>query len=409
MLKGWQLMDIAELLACGHSIRKIAVITGYSKNTVKKYLRSREVPKYKPRAKRPSKLDPFKPLIRHWLDKGITNGEVLLRKIREQGYAGGKSILKDYVKAFRPPRQPPAVMRYETAPGEQAQVDYGEVKYLGTDGVTYRLYCFVMVLGYSRDLYVEFSRSANIAAFLQAHVRALEYFGGVPRRILYDNAKVVRIGTDQQGKPVWHTRLFDLARVFGFTPSVHFPYRPCTKGKVEASVKYVKHNFWPGREFVDELDLNRQALAWCEEVSRRKHGTTGRRPADLKQNEPLQSLPDMALRRPFITVRHKVQRDGLVAFDGALYGVPWSLTGREVEIWPIGENLEFFYQGEIVARHRVARPGQRVVAMDNQWLGLEPAARPQRPQDQLAYQLDGSVVSVRPLAEYEVFAGGELS
>lgn len=123
-------MDIFELAAKGYSIRKIAQLTGLSRSTVKKYLQSEEIPKRKPSPSRPSKLDPFKPLIHYWtVEKGIYNCEVLMRKLREYGYSGRKSILKDYVKTLRLPKEPPAVMRYETPPGEQAQVDFGVCKY----------------------------------------------------------------------------------------------------------------------------------------------------------------------------------------------------------------------------------------------------------------------------------------
>lgn len=140
-------MDIFELAAKGYSIRKIAYLIGHSRNTVKKYLQSEEIPKRKPSPPRPSKLDPFKPLIHHWItEKGIYNCEVLLRKLRQHGYSSGKSILKDYVKTLRPPKQPPAVMRYETPPGEQAQADFGICKFKESSGSIKRLYCFAMTL-----------------------------------------------------------------------------------------------------------------------------------------------------------------------------------------------------------------------------------------------------------------------
>lgn len=202
MIKGWQLMDIWDMVRQGYSARKIAQITGLARNTVAKYLDRGTIPTYKSRELRVSKLDPFKELLHELIyQRNILNGEVLLRKIREQGYSGGRTILKDYVKNLRPPNQPKAVIRYETAPGEQAQVDFGEVKYEDSYGTIHRLYCFVMILGYSRELYVEFLRKANVLAFLACHVRALQHFGGTPRRILYDNAKVVRVGTDCRANP----------------------------------------------------------------------------------------------------------------------------------------------------------------------------------------------------------------
>lgn len=410
MIKGWQLMDIWELAKQGYSIRYIAKLTGLSRNTVTKYLENKEIPKYKSRSQRPSKLDPFKDLLKELIFKRhILNCEVLLRKIEEQGYTGGRTILKDYVQTIRPTRQPAAVTRYETGPGEQAQVDFGEVKYIDASGISHRLYCFVIVLGYSRDLYVEFIRKANASAFLACHVRAFEHFGGTTNRILYDNAKVVRIGTDTNGKPVWQSGLVDLAGVFGFTPSVHTPYHPASKGKVESSVKYVKKNFWPGLDFQDLADLNRQALLWCFNVAARKHGTTGERPMDRKARENLLPLPNPILYRTFLLVHAKVYRDGYVAYDGVRYGVPWTLCGQEVEIRQEGNYVEIFHHGELVARHPHALPGQKVCHLVGQWAGLAASAAARRPTEPIAQQITDPVVVVRPLNVYEFLAGGDYS
>ncbi|MBC7348098.1 MAG: IS21 family transposase, partial [Clostridia bacterium] len=378
------MMDIFELKAQGYSIRKIAAMTGHSRNTIKKYLYAEEIPKRKPAPPRPSKLDPYKALIRHLVvEKGIDNCEVLLRKLREQGYTGGKSILKDYVRSLRPPKEAPAVMRYETPPGELAQVDFGVLKYQDAAEAVKHVYCFVMTLCYSRDMYVEFVPRADLETFIQCHIRALEHFGGVPRRCLYDNAKIVRVGTDGAGRPIWHPVLLDLAKVLGFLPAVCRPYRAQTKGKVESGIKYVKRNFWPGREFVDLDDLNRQALAWCWEVGQRRHGTTGRRPCDLRREEKLLPLPEPSRLAVFLVSRRRVQRDGFVAYEGVRYGVPANLAGREVEIRIVGAYLEFSYHGQVVAsHHRVMGPA--TVPLPGQWANL-PTSAPRRPKTPMAY------------------------
>lgn len=399
------MMDIFELKAQGYSIRKIAAMTGHSRNTIRKYLRAKEIPKRKPVPPRPSKLDPYKALIKHLvLEKGIDNCEVLLRKLREQGYTGGKSILKDYVRSLRPPKEPPAVMRYETPPGDLAQVDFGVCKYRDATGAVKHVYCFVMTLCYSRDLYVEFVPRADLETFIRCHIRAFEHFGGVPRRILYDNAKVVRLGTDAAGRPIWHPVLLDLAKVLGFLPAVCRPYRAETKGKVESGIKYVKRNFWPGREFVDLDDLNRQALAWCREVGQRRHGTTGQRPCDLRREEQLQPLPEPARLAPFLVARRRVQRDGFVAYEGVRYGVPWHLAGREVEIRTVGAYLEFSHRGQVVASHRRVM-GPATVPLPGQWANL-PKIAPRRPRAPMAYQVAAPAVQVRPLQEYDALLGG---
>ena len=131
-----------------------------------------------------------------------------------------------------------------------------------------------MVLSWSRSLYVECT-----ASFIQCHVNAFEYFGGVPRRCLYDNAKVVTLGRDEEGRTEWNRRMLDFSLRAGFELRLCQPDRPQTKGKVEGGAKYVRGNMWPSLRFTDDLDLNRQALEWRDSVAdQRAHGTTGLRP-----------------------------------------------------------------------------------------------------------------------------------
>ena len=222
---------------------------------------------------------------------------VLLRELRSRGYDGSYTILADYVRPRRRQRQLQATVRFETAPGEQAQVDWGSLAYIGADGRKHRIWVFVMVLSWSRACYVELVRRADTAAFIQCHVNAFEYLGGVPRRCLYDNAKVVTLGRDEENRPVWNLRMLDFARRVGFEMRLCRPYRAQTKGKVESGVKYVRRNMWPSICFTDDADLNRQGLEWCDTVAnRRVHGTTHRVPQEmLAEEQPhLGKLPDRA-------------------------------------------------------------------------------------------------------------------
>jgi len=134
-----------ELHGQGRSIRQIAAELGIARNTVRTYLRAEGVPKAKRRPKRGSRLDPFASHIDERLAAGVTNCVVLLRELRAQGYAGGYTILKDYVHPRRRPRQPQATVRFETEPGHQAQVDFGQCRYATDDGATKQVWVFVMV------------------------------------------------------------------------------------------------------------------------------------------------------------------------------------------------------------------------------------------------------------------------
>ena len=178
--------EIYEMKGAGRSIRGIAGELGIARNTVRRYLKSPEAIRAKPRPHRASKLDLYTGYIDRRLDEGLENCVVLHRELKTQGYDGGYSILKDYVSPRRRPRQPDATMRFETAPGEQAQVDWGSLAYIGRAGKKRRIWVFVMTLGWSRACYVELVRRADTVAFIQCHVNAFEYLGGVPRRCLYE-------------------------------------------------------------------------------------------------------------------------------------------------------------------------------------------------------------------------------
>ena len=235
MLGGRTVRELYELKGKRRSMRGIARDLGISRDTVRKYARSAGVPKPKPRAKRGSKLDAYTEYIDGRLAEGLDNCVVLLREIVELGCSGGYTILKDYVRPRRRPRQPKATVRFETAPGEQAQVDWGSFSYIAENGRRRRMWAFVVLLGWSRAIYVEFVRRADVATFIRCHLNALEYFGGVPRRCLYDNAKVVLLGRDENGGIRWNSRTLDFARRLGFELRLCRPYRAQTKGKWRAA------------------------------------------------------------------------------------------------------------------------------------------------------------------------------
>ena len=241
--------EIYELKGAGRSIREIARELDVSRNTVRRYLKSPEAMRPKARPPRGSKLDPHLEYIDLRMAEGLENCRVLDREIRALGYQGSYSTVVQYVRPRRRCRQPEATMRFETAPGEQAQVDWGSLSYIGADGKKRRVWVFVMTLGWSRACYVELVRKADTAAFIQCHVNAFEYLGGVPRRCLYDNAKVITLGRDEEKRPIWNQRMLDFARRVGFEARLCQPYRAQTKGKVENGVKYVRRNMWPSIRF----------------------------------------------------------------------------------------------------------------------------------------------------------------
>jgi transposase len=406
MLGGPTVKQLWELAGQQHSIRAIARELDLSRNTVRKYLRAPGVPRYTPRPPRPSKLDAYRDHIRQRLAAGVENAVVLLRELRGQGYTGSYTILKSYLQPFRLRRAVTATMRFETKPGEQAQVDFGRFPFLTAAGQRQWLWGFVMVLAWSRALYLEFVRRADVATFLRCHLHAFEVFGGVPRSCLYDRTKVVVLGQGADG-PHWNATFLDFALRVGVDARLCRPYRAQTKGRVESGIKYVRYNFWPSAQFVDLADLNRQAQAWTAGIANvRQHGTTGERPVDRLTRELAHLLPVPSRERvqPFLRDERIVGRDGFVAWERAWYGVPWRWAGKTVRVAADVATVEIWDETERLAVHpRATRPGQRVI-LPGQWAGL-PRGDGRRPMEPLGRQHPALTVEVRALTQYAELVG----
>lgn len=405
MLGGIDVRQIIELRAQGKSIREIARITGQSRNSVRKYLRAPGLPVAHARPKRGSILTPFQSYLDIRLREGVDNAVVLLRELRQQGYSGGYTTVKTYLHPHRVTAQQTdrRTVRFETDPGFQAQVDFGQYSYLDPEGQTRRVWAFVMVLGWSRALYVEFIRKADTSAFLRCHVNAFEFFGGVPDTALYDNTKLVVLSRQDDGTPVWNERFLDFSLRVGFRAHLCQPYRPRTKGKVERGVGYVEGNFWPTARFTDLDDLNNQARVWLATVANlRVHGTTREQPAVRLQTERsmLRSVPDRLTLRSVLCEVRKVGWDGFVSYDGAYYGVPWAWSGLQVEVLEQHRQIKIYAQNEELASHTKVQPGERQVCQD-QTISTNDHS-PGKGKAIVARQLVAVDVKVeeRPLAQY---------
>ena len=223
--------------------------------------------KFQPRqvAPRPSKLDPYKPQIVRWLESHPYTATQIFLRLRESGYTGGITIVKEYVHQVRPPRTP-AFLTLAFAPGECAQVDWGQFGSIGVGHTRRRLSFFVMVLCYSRMLYVEFTVSETLEHFLACHAHAFAFFGGVPARVMVDNLRSAVLRHALGQAPVLNPRYQDFAEHFGFT------LRPCgvgqahEKGRVENAVGYIKKNFLAGLEPSDFAPVNPAARQWLDTV-----------------------------------------------------------------------------------------------------------------------------------------------
>ena len=313
-----------------------------------------------------------------------------------------------YVRPRRRSSQPEATVRFETTPGEQAQVDWGSFSYVDDKGRKRRVWAFVMVLSWSRAIYVEFVRRADTASFIQCHVNAFEYLGGIPRRCLYDNAKVVTLGRDEEGRTEWNRRMLDFSLRLGFELRLCRPYRAQTKGKVESGVEYVRGTLWPSIRFTDDADPNRQAQQWCDTVAdRRSHGTTHQVPLEmLTQEQPrLGKLPERTVLAPYLREDRVVARDGYVSWEGSRYGVHWKWAGSTVQVGQQAGTVEIWSGDQRLAVHpRSQKAGQRFT-LPGQWEGL-PRADGRPHKEALAVQVPVGEVERRSLEVYDLAAAG---
>jgi transposase len=286
MLTQEQAVEIRVLRRRGLGIRAIARELGCSRTTVKRYLRDQAAARYGPRKPRRTKLDSHKPYLLERIAAARPRwipAVVLLREIREHGYAGGLTQLKAFINPLKQAKADP-VVRFETAPGEQMQADFTVVR-RGREP----LLAFVATLGYSRASWVRFTAREDALTLCGCVREALLYFGGVPRHVLFDNAKTIIVERDAygEGKHRWHGGLLALSDEYGFGLKVCRPYRAKTKGKVERFNGYLKGSFLvPLAATLKSAGLKLDVAAanahigrWLSEVANaRVHATTGERP-----------------------------------------------------------------------------------------------------------------------------------
>ena len=228
-----------------------------------------------------------------WLEEAPYSALRIWEKVQEQGFEGSYSIVKHFVRGKKEQLDEKATVRFETMPGLQAQVDWAffEDHLVLEDGKMKKLYCFLMVLGYSRMRYIEFVTDMSTSTLIRCHQNAFRYFHGYPEEILYDNMKQVVIKRLLKQEDSTLNRQFeDFAGFYGFKPILCRPYRGQTKGKVERTVAFVRDNFMVGIKYNSLDDLNGQAVAWCNKVNGKVHATTNEIPFERLKKENLNPL-----------------------------------------------------------------------------------------------------------------------
>jgi len=325
-------LDILMLNRKGMSQRTIAKKLGISRNTVKKYLDNPEFPGSRAGIrKRKSLLNPYHDTIKTWLEEDMEyTATWIYDHLRTMGFHGSYEIVKRTVASIKAERQKIAFMRFETEPGYQAQVDFGEFQVERADGTTKKLYLFSMILGYSREIYGALIERCDLPSFLDCHIRAFEHFGGVPEQILYDRMRNVFIGK-VAGKNKFNDTLMGFALHYGFQPEVTPSYAAWVKGKIERPYSFIREGFWRGYGFVCLETANRDLKQWLEQKAQRIHGTT-HEAVSLRfamEKPHLQGLPPRAFDTSYRLYR-TVQKDCTVRFESNSYVVPHALVGKKI-------------------------------------------------------------------------------
>jgi len=333
------------------SVAQTARALALSPRTVAKWA---GVQQFRPRAgvARVSKLNAFKGQIVRWLDAHPYSAQQIFQRLREAGYRGGRTMVSDYVQRIRP-RRPPAFLKLDFAAGEAAQVDWGEYGTIAAGSTRRRLSFFLMVLCYSRRMYLEFTLSQTSEFFLACHENAFAAFGGVPKKIMVDNLRSAVLQRLAGVAPVFNPKYLDFSRHWGFEIA------PCNvragneKGRVENGVGYVKKNLLAGLELADFAALQPAATLWMDTVANvRMHEATHQRPIERFEDERAHlgrlnpagfDLARVCLVRASPQFR--------VALDSNHYSVPARYAGQRLTLKAHADRVCIYEREQLVARH----------------------------------------------------------
>jgi transposase len=361
IVRRWRNGTSQRVIACTLRVSRGAVRRALSKH---QQARSGETVSV---ARRPSLLAPYETVIRELLERypelTVTR---LLEELRFRGFTGGYTIVRQKLRDLRPRIARQAVVRFETAPGAQAQMDYSSYDIDFTDEGRRRVNLFSYLLSYSRRQYLRFVEAQDFPTTLQEHVRAFEHLGGVAATCLYDNMKVVVSGHDGE-IPIYNPRFLAFATHYSFRPLACQRRRPQTKGKVERQFFYVETNLLNGRTFRSLAHLNEVTAGWLKDIAdARVHRQTGQSPRERHAAEAPHLIPLPAAHYEVAPVVYRtVSIEGFIVWRQNQYSVPWRYLGQVLPVRiTTDELIGYSPQLEAVARHRLfARhlSGQRSV------------------------------------------------
>lgn len=340
-VEGWRVHTIARHLGLHHS-------------TVERALARAGCTAPEPR-RRPSMLDSFEDFVRTTLERfPRLPASVLHEMLVRRGYRGGPDYFRHRLLqlGLRPRRAPEAFLTLRTLPGEQAQVDWAHFGSRKVEGGVRRLMAFVMVLSYSRWIFLRFFWDERLPSFLAGHVEAFRFFGGVPRSALYDNLKSAVL--EREGDAIrFHPRMLEMVDHYGFDPRPVAPARGNEKGRVERAIRYVRTSFFPLRRTWSLETLNRAAPEWCREIAgRRAWPQDRRRTVEQAYREELgflRSLPENFPAHEEVVVQ--AGKSPWVRFDANRYSIPHDRIRRPLTLHAEPQRIRIFDRGELVAQH----------------------------------------------------------
>jgi transposase len=348
-----QRADILRLHLVEHwPVGTIATQLGLHHSTVERVISQAGMPKVE-RAKGPSIIDPYLPFIHDTLAQYPTlTASRIYQMACERGYPGGPSHFRQWIAQLRPRKAPEAYLRLQTLPGEQAQMDWGHFGYLQVGRAKRPLMAFVMVLSYSRQIFLRFYHDAQMASFLHGHIQAFEALG-VPRVVLYDNLKSAvqkRYGRQVEFNP----RLYDLSGHYGFEPRPVAIARGNEKGRVERAIRYIRDNFFAARHIADLESLNDQAAHWCTQIASRRacpqNPDLTIEEAFIRERSELHSMPD----NPFDcddTIVVSIGKTPYARYDLNDYSVPHECVRRDLTIRASQTQVRIMEADQLLAVH----------------------------------------------------------
>lgn len=334
----------------------MARIMGCDPRTVKRYLEGYE-PKKKTKVLKESKLDKFKETIISKLEIGCTS-MAIFKFIQKDGYTGSYSLVADFVQKHKEEQIRKATIRFETAPGLQAQVDWKEnLKMISKYGELFEVNIFLMVLGYSRTKFVMLTSNKTQKTLFECMNEAFKYFGGVPREILFDNMPTV---VDRANSRVGHiklnTKFLQYSKDIGFNPITCRIYRPQTKGKVESLAKLVDRLQVYNHEFKTYEELEKIVKMFMKEINNEISQATNMKPIKRleKETKYLLPLPNQEVLNAYTTSpkEYKVSKESMITYKGQKYSVPTYLIGKLVSVTETNEYIHIYYTTNWITKHR---------------------------------------------------------